>query len=89
VTSSHHRSNTRWPASGDGSGDDLAATERNGQETPPGSEAPAVQPTVIRYRLRYPPQVPFAASRPGAITRTRDAISRRPTDRPVTERRTP
>jgi hypothetical protein len=26
------------------------------------------RPTVIRYRLRYPPQVPFAATRPVAMT---------------------
>jgi hypothetical protein len=25
--------------------------------------------TVIRYALSYPPQVPFAATRPGAVTR--------------------
>jgi hypothetical protein len=26
------------------------------------------RPTVIRYRLRYPAQVPFAATRPVAMT---------------------
>ncbi len=30
------------------------------------------RPEVVRYQLRYPPQVPFAATRPGAITQLRE-----------------
>jgi len=32
------------------------------------------QQAVIRYQLRYPPQVPFAATRPGAVMRVLEPI---------------
>ena len=86
MTSTHPHSNTcSWP-SGDGRGD-LVAAEPIGQ-APPGSLEPAAWPPVIRYQLRYPAQVAFAASRPGSMTRIRDATYRRPTEAPVEERKT-